>query len=404
MLESAVRAEEMSNSSRIESPDFGHATSGGPAVKVDVIRDPDGLLALRNEWNDLVEAMRLPSPYQSWEWNRAWWQHFGAPGQLQVLVFRLDGSAIGIAPFYRRRDGGLSSLAPLGWENYEQRAGITELWEFVFPETHRLVLWQTLCTWLQAARWHAVLLPIRSTDTLPSWLVSREVKREMSHCFFRSLPSDAGTFVAELGKSMRSNARYYPRLLVREGHQARFRIATSPSDIANATHRMIDLHRSRAALDARTDPRQRHRDYFKSGVRRAFLTEVSVLLANKGEFSVGELEVDGELVAAQAWMEKGRTIFLQYSGFRMEWARYSVGMICTLEILKDAMGRGLDRVEFLRGPGQFKEKWDVQVRYEGHVLVARHPRMMKALLAIPPAWRHKLNRHLQPSMQFRRLS
>ena len=41
--------------------------------------------AMRSEWNALVTRLDLPSPFQSWDWNRAWWNHFGAGRSLLIL-------------------------------------------------------------------------------------------------------------------------------------------------------------------------------------------------------------------------------------------------------------------------------------------------------------------------------
>jgi CelD/BcsL family acetyltransferase involved in cellulose biosynthesis len=363
-----------------------HTASARDHVTVELVQDSDGLLTLRQEWNDLVEGMRLPSPFQSWEWNWAWWRHYGEEKKLQILVFRLDTQVIGIAQLCSRRDAGLISITPLGWEDYDRREGLTEIWGFVFPEANRELLWRELAEWLQASKWHVALLPHGSADRLPTWLARRTVKREMSQLFFRPLPHSWTEFISRLNKSMRDNVKYYPRLLVREGHDVRFRIASSPDEVAKAVDRMIELHRLRAA----TGPGQRHHDYFSLEATREFIKDVSVLLAKRAAFKVGELEVDGELVAAQAWMETDSTMFMQYSGFKADWARYSVGMICTLEALKDASARGLKRVEFLRGPAQFKDRWDVEMRAEGHSLVARRPLLMRGVLSFPPSWRRNL--------------
>src|SRR5690349_23899290 len=47
-----------------------------------------------------------------------------------------------------------------------------------------------------------------------------------------------------------------------------------------------------------------------------------------------------------------------YSGFEPAWAKYGVQLVTTLEVLKHGMGRGIHHVEFLRGGGQLKERWE----------------------------------------------
>src|SRR5207249_10716401 len=66
--------------------------------------------AMQTDWNQLVDQLEVPSPFQTWEWNRAWWNHFGVGRALLILVFRLAGWVIGFAPFLRCR----SLMAVLG--------------------------------------------------------------------------------------------------------------------------------------------------------------------------------------------------------------------------------------------------------------------------------------------------
>ena len=93
--------------------------------------------------------------------------------------------------------------------------------------------------------------------------------------------------------------------------------------------------------------------------------------------------VDGEPAAAQLWFEHGDTLFLYYSGYDTRWARFSVALIATLEAIRSAMAeRGIRRLEFLSGGGQFKERWDPQRRLRHNLIVASRPSVLRAALAL----------------------
>src|SRR5207302_11195228 len=105
----------------------------------------------------------------------------------------------------------------------------------------------------------------------------------------------------------------------------------------------------------RADMAVRHDDYFADPRRRAFFRAVVPALAAAGAARIGVLCVDGEPAAAQLWFEHGDTLFLYYSGYDTRWARFSVALIATLEAIRSAMAeRGIRRLEFLSGGGQFK--------------------------------------------------
>jgi CelD/BcsL family acetyltransferase involved in cellulose biosynthesis len=135
-----------------------------------------------------------------------------------------------------------------------------------------------------------------------------------------------------------------------------------------------------------------HKDYLEREDHRSFLNEVGPRLAARGEMKVGLLEVGDEVVAAQIWLEESKTLFLYYSGYKPEWSKYSVAMITTSEILKNGIGRGLDRVEFLRGTGQFKTRWDTHQRTQLEVTWASHARSIRALLGSYRSARQLLRR------------
>jgi CelD/BcsL family acetyltransferase involved in cellulose biosynthesis len=349
-----------------------HPEPGSGPLAVEVVDTEAGFDTLRDEWNELVSRLELPSPFQSWEWQRAWWRQFPDPrfDRLRLVLFRDAGSLRGIAPFKERRRFGVTELSVLGW-----RDRITELGMLLFPPPDRERLLEALWSWLSAQSWTSVGLPLLGEmDPLPIAAASHIVSKEAIVLEHLVLPKSWEELERGLNRSMRSNVRYYPKLIARKGHTYSFEIAKSPDDVAAALPTLWDLHTARAA--ART--KVRHLDYMKPPSRRAFLHEVAPLLAARGEAAIGMLRVDGNIVAAQLWLERDRHIFLYYSGFEPTWARYSVAMVTTAEILNDAISRGVERVEFLRGANHFKSRWGTESRIETEVLLARRPLLMRA--------------------------
>lgn len=219
-----------------------------------------------------------------------------------------------------------------------------------------------LASWLRSSRVASVWLPsIDSEETMPAWLAERVVEVQPWVQFHhRSLPADWLEFVQKLNKSMRSNARFYPKRLTRHGHQFELEVASTPAEVSRVLPEAIRLHRLRAGADEVS--RVKHWDHFYRSDRTAFLHEAAPRLAARGEFNVGLLHLDDKVVAAQMWMERSKTIFMYYSGYLPEWAPYGVQLVTTLEVLKHAMARGAERLELLRGGGHVKERWDTDVR------------------------------------------
>src|SRR5579859_4557090 len=54
--------------------------------------------SLKTQWQELANANPNHTPFQSWEWNFAWWRHLGQPGSLRLLLVEEDGHLLGLAP------------------------------------------------------------------------------------------------------------------------------------------------------------------------------------------------------------------------------------------------------------------------------------------------------------------
>jgi CelD/BcsL family acetyltransferase involved in cellulose biosynthesis len=107
---------------------------------------------------------------------------------------------------------------------------------------------------------------------------------------------------------------------------------------------------------------------------------------------VGLLEVDGKDVAAQLWFERAGTMFMHYSGYEPGWARFSVAMVTTSEVIRHGIERGIKRVEFLRGAKQFKSRWNTQQRVQSDVYFVRYPMLVPMFNRIRAMRRKMRNR------------
>ena len=359
------------------------------ALVVASLTTEEAFLALRPEWEQLVDQLALPSPFQSWEWNWTWWKHFGGRQRLQILTFREGGRLVGVAPYFRKRIAPppftLSMLVPLGWEGYGQANGLTEQWELLFPPARRDELLTALTRWLRREQWSATLLPSCASDLpLSRWMEEHVAFRGKGVVFtYRRLPDCWDDLVRGLGKSMRDNVKYYPRLMQRHGHTYAFDVARTAEEVAACLPVLYDLHRARARADMRVP----HPDYFEVSHRRDFMTELAPLLAERDQLRVGILRINGEPVAAQMWLERGRVMFVYYSGYRIPWAKHSVALITTMEAFRDAMDRGINQVEFLAGGGFPKERWGTRSRVHGNVWLVRWPRVARLMLKLPIQYR-----------------
>lgn len=341
-----------------------------------VIDSEAGFDRMRDDWDRVQALLENPSPFQSFAWNRAWWRHFAGRDRLRLLAFRKGGDVTGIAQLRRRRHGpaglGPTSLAPLGWGNL-----LTERLELLFPSDERARLLAALQAWLRGQRWDFVCLPgLSPAEATSSWIADGAVRSVEMPFEWRRLPSGWEDLVQGLNKSMRDNVRYYPRLMERSGLPYTFRVASDAEEALTWLPDLWRLHAARAIGGSSV----RHLDYLERPDFRAFLQEVTEALVPAEQIRLGRLEIGGEVIAVQMWLEQAGIAYLYYSGFEPALSKYSVAMITSAEIIKNCIGRGVGTVDFLRGTGQFKQRWDTERRMTSDVIVAHHPTLVAPLL------------------------
>lgn len=86
-----------------DAPKLPEPEPGLVTCSIETVRTPAEFDALEREWSDLVEAAHV-SVFQSYEWLRTWWTHFGAGRSLWIQVFKHRGEIVGIGPLFAQRE------------------------------------------------------------------------------------------------------------------------------------------------------------------------------------------------------------------------------------------------------------------------------------------------------------
>lgn len=324
--------------------------------RIENVTTTAGLAALRPTWEALSADADMASPFNSWLWQWAWWEVFGAGKDLHICVVWDGPRAIAIAPFYVLRYGrgpvALRVLLPLGYGN-----DLTERMEPLVATGYRTALAALAAHLARVARWDLLVWQGAASDDLSLSLHARQRATQMVPYAVRSLPPTWEAFVAGLSTRTRANLRYYPNRLARHGHTARVRMVADPDALRPALATFLRLHAACAAWSGGS-PHSDHSDRFAHARHRAFLALLAPALAAQGQFRVALLAVDGRDVAAQLVFEHTGTLSLYYSGVDPAWLPYGVGFQLTAACLRDAMERGIRRLDWLHGSaGHWKQRW-----------------------------------------------
>ncbi len=76
-----------------------------------------------------------------------------------------------------------------------------------------------------------------------------------------------------------------------------------------------------------------------------------------GHVRLATLTVADQVIGAQAFLEAPGALWAYYSGFDPDWHRYSPLTIITTHVLRDAIDRGVSRLNFSPGEAPWKTRW-----------------------------------------------
>ncbi len=338
------------------------------------IATPDGFFALEEIWRELCAGSRSPTAFQSWDFAVEWLNRFviaragGATGRFTVVV-AVDGRAgvIGLTPLFEEHSLGQSSLGmtlqPFGRSHSMET--LTDEPIAILRQGYEQLAARMLVSRIAAdarnREWDiAVVHGVRSRQSaaraslaLSQRLDNVEVTRRRDLPMTLPLPAAWPSFESGLSKSMRDNIAYYPRRLTREIGPWKIQTARSLAEVVMATEHLIRLHRQRS--ESKAGPS--HRNHLPGETEASFLRGWFQRLARRDQVSLVSLKVAGETVAVQAFVEAERCISVYYSGYDERWRRYSPLTIITAEVIREAIVRGFDRLEFPPGESAWKSRW-----------------------------------------------
>lgn len=369
---------------------------------VQVVRSVEEFAALEHSWQELSADCSQDSAFACWDWAYCWWKHFcqsdlsshpypNTKRTLYLLCVRDEKDRLhGIAPFYSWADGkGIAlthELRMFGDEGrdgegmtdepilllrrgYEQKAHNSILNHLLERKKHapnsfklRLQNYEPLLPYSSVLvakgrrikmrnRWEVV----RGDRSEIQWFARRWLlkTKHQQGSELVTLPGSWEAFRKSLSRSMRDNLSYYPRRLEKEGHILSVQIAKTPQEVRAATTILVTLHNHR--MQSTRGPK--HLSHIPTGQHQCFLTDCLPRMAAQGQAFIGLVTIDGQIVAAQAFLGSASTLTVYYSGFQSDWYDYSPLTILHMEVIKGAILRGVQFINFLPGHEQWKKRW-----------------------------------------------
>jgi len=307
---------------------------------VETVQSPDRLEALAPEWDTLVRAMARPSPFLLHGWLVEWWRHYGGAGErLAVVTVRRQGRLVGAAPLFVRREKGVRTARFLG-------AHESALADLLIAEDEPESTARLLREGIQSQSFDfADLFGLPQASLLGQFGGLRMIERVEAPVLL--MPDGwEEAYQAKTGSKKRNLHRRRLRQLGEVG-EVEFEVGRTREELEPLLEEAFLLHNLRwqGRPDGSTFGTEDGRDFHRAALRR---------LAGDDVLRIVLMRVGGKPAAFHYFFALDGTMVVHRLAFDPDLARYSPGLVATLETLRVASDDGLTRVEFLGGNERYK--------------------------------------------------
>lgn len=317
-------------------------------------------------WREILarDPSRQVFAYQ--EWQRAWWEEFKHGKELFVLTMTRAEETVAIVPLYRKMEKGRKVLRFVGGIDLTDYLGPICPPEVRAGAADALVRWlgETDVEWDELDA-HNLPVPFGFAE----FLVERADALGFSFTLDQEetsavlpLPSDWDAYLESLTSKDRHELRRKRRRLGRDHPDAVFRASTD--DTFETDFKMfVEMHRGAEG----------HKGHFMRPDIATFFERLAQAFGPYGWLRLDLLEVAGRPIASTFGFEIERKFYLYNSAYEPDAARLSPGLVLVSELVKQAIERGVELFDFLRGPERYKYQLGAQSVPLNNVRVSKDP-------------------------------
>ncbi len=347
----------------IDALETGLLPQACPAkISTQVISDAVSFRELRSEWDELLRACPSDCIFLTWEWLYTWWLHLAGSRELHIIVVRLDGLLIAIAPL-ALRPASLKRLMP--WRVLEFLAsgsvGSDYLSFLIRPGHEQIAVREISGSLTQSGRMLELVRIEKSSAPMAD--LSRQLQEAgwksvgltTNYCPYTIL---AGHTWESYLDSLHSKHRINVGKMLRRLHKdfdVSLKVAATESERQWAMDVFVELHLRRWSEKGGSTALNRnelidfHRTFSKSSLEQGWLRLYTLLL-------------DGVPVSS-LYVFKYHDVFYHYqSAFDPDYRKYSLGTVIVALAIKNAIADGAREFDFLHDNETYKYLWARQER------------------------------------------
>ncbi|MGH7491764.1 MAG: GNAT family N-acetyltransferase [bacterium] len=369
-----------------------------------IITNTQEFANLQSIWDELYRSNANHTPYQSWEWNFSWWQHYGETSGLYLIVIEENERALGLAPFFRRTKFFGWPLAHLCFLGQKR----TDYLDFLVRAGAEPVFFRELRECLKSLQsdWRFVELKDMPDRSLNWTHLFREVSEafplfeiDMQRvCVTIPLTPDWESFLQTLGKRTRKDVGY-DRRYFEKNFAVDFKIFTNSSAVFEGFRDLAQIYEARWVAE------QGASRLAESNVAK-FENEICERFSQRGDFRLYMLYANGKPAAGLSGYMKNDKLYGDIYAHAPELQKFSVGNVLLGRAIEDCITLGLKELDLSRGDEAYKFRWNGQPKRNHHIKIFRdrmaaaqasfaegiyekayHSRFLNKLLASYRRWR-----------------
>lgn len=347
-------------------------------IEIRVSKTAAAIAALKEDWSLLFSESGC-SPFMSWEWMSAWYEHFCVGRDPFVITVYRNNELIGILPMLLHSASHLGIKTPVVSLAGDGAGGADHLDIISRPEDQQetflaaldFISKETGAGSIRLANLSADSSALRIGPALCEAAGAVHDRYSMSVAALSPQIDLSMGWTAVLSNCKRAS-NYKRRLKQVTGLTGfEFRSVTSAEDIPDAFERFLHLHDQRweQAGGSELSGHPRLVEFQRDLVRR---------LAAGSLIRFDEVWIDGACRSSAYGLESGGTFYYYNSGYDLDYRSKSVGLVLLGLSVNAAVDRGIEVYDFLRGDESYKFDWATRTREILDVTLTRDTFALKA--------------------------
>lgn len=329
---------------------------------IEIVDDTESFLALKEEWNELLQSSSVNCIFMTWEWMFTWWQELAEDRKLWIVKVTQDGQLLALVPL-AMRPSRLMRLLPFRVLEFLGSGNVgSDYLNLIIRSGHEEVVVPIIADYVASRQLVLELSQVDRTSTLITQLalLLREKgwrPARTTTSFSPYIPLSRYTWESYLQSlSSKQRTTFLKKLRKLEKTFAvRMEEVTTEVQRHDALAVLVELHLRR--WDERGGSNALHRQELVS-----FHESWSRIALREGWLRLYLLRLDDRPAAAVYGFRYNKVFYYYQAGFEPEYAQYSLGTLALGLTIRRALEEGLEEYDFLHGDEEYKYRWAFEAR------------------------------------------